>query len=176
MNADGTGEIRLTDPQLAGHVRGLTWSPDGDRIAFIWGCDPDGPLDTLKVVGADGSGLRDVSSWSADRCSLLEATDLRSLAWSPNGDRIAMVVDQGSNLPEAHLETIVLVHPDGSGMSELTEGSFFDLSPDGSRIVVAEAKLDTDPGPYSIHVMTLDGTGVEWVADGEFPVWSPAMD
>ena len=58
-------------------------------------------------------------------------------------------------------------------MSKLTDGSFFDVSPDGSRFVVAEARLDEDPGPYSIYVMNVDGTDRRWVADGEFPAWAP---
>jgi dipeptidyl aminopeptidase/acylaminoacyl peptidase len=173
MDADGTGEIHLTDPQLLGHIRGLAWSPDGSRIAFIWQ-SLDEPSTTLKVVDDDGSEVRDISSWSAGGCCFPEATDLRPLAWSPDGARIVTVEEPGPDQPEGQAETIVLVHPDGSGESVLTEGSFFDLSPDGSRIVVAEARLDTDPGPYSIRVMNLDGTGVEWLADGEFPVWSPA--
>jgi hypothetical protein len=133
-----------------------------------------GPVTTLKVVGADGNGLRDVSQLSTGGgCCFFEATDLGPLAWSPVGDRIALVRDQGLDQPEGQPESIVLVRADGSGEAELTKGSFFDMSPDGTRFVVAEARLDEDPGPYSIYVIDADGTDKRWLANGEFPIWSP---
>ena len=36
------------------------WSPDGDRIAFVASCEPERRGDTIWVVRADGSGLRDL--------------------------------------------------------------------------------------------------------------------
>jgi hypothetical protein len=67
----------------------------------------------------------------------------------------------------------MLVRADGSGERELAKGSYFDMSPDGSRFVVAEARLDEDPGPYGMYVIDIDGTEKYWIADGEFPVWAP---
>jgi Tol biopolymer transport system component len=164
INADGTGEVRLTG-DLQGNLRGLRWAPDGGRIAFIWeSYPPGGPVTTLMVIDANGQGLRDVKRLSVlGGCCLFESTDLQPLEWTPNADRVAVVVS----------EMILLVRADGSGESELTKGSYFDLSPDGSRIVVAEARLDEDPGPYSIYVMNIDGTDKKLVAEGKFPAWSP---
>ena len=174
MNADGTGEVGLTGG-LQGTVRGLTWAPNGGRIAFIWQSYPsDGPVTTLEVIGADGRGLRDLKQLLVGGgCCFFESTDLRPLEWSPDGDRIALVFSKGLDQEAGELETILLVRADGSGESELAKGSYFDLSPDGSRLVVAETRLDEDPGPYSIYVMNLDGTGKRWLTDGEFPAWAP---
>jgi Tol biopolymer transport system component len=173
MNADGTGEVRLDDA-AGGTVRGLTWAPDGKRIAFIRVSYEAGPITTLMVIDANGQGLREIKQlWQGGGCCFFESTDLRPLAWLPGTDQIAIVFDIGLDQPEGELETIWLLAADGSGMRELTEGSFFDLSPDGSRLVVAEARLDQDPGPYSIYVMNVDGTDKRWVVDGEFPAWAP---
>jgi Tol biopolymer transport system component len=63
MNADGTGERRVTkfpnqegDCYYAG-IRGIDWSPDGEWIAFARtyvGCDK---LGDIYVVRPDGSDL-----------------------------------------------------------------------------------------------------------------------
>jgi Tol biopolymer transport system component len=170
IDADGTGEVRLTSDGRVGNIRGLTWAPDGERIAFIW---HSLQRLTLQVVDADGSAIRDLSRWSADGCCFWQSTDLRPMAWSPNGDRIAIVPQRGFAQQEGEPETIVLVRADGSGQNELAKGSYFDMSPDGSRFVVAEARLDEDPGPYAMYVMNIDGTDKRWVAEGEFPAWAP---
>lgn len=177
IDAAGAEAVRLADSDLLnGNIRGLTWAPDGERIAFIWQSYPASgdPVATLKVIDADGGRLRDLTQLHVGGgCCFFEATDLRPLVWLPDGDRIALVRNLWLDQPEGEPETIVLVSADGSGDTELTKGSFFDLSPDGSRLVVAEARLDEDPGPYSIYVMDIDGTEKTWLAEGEFPAWSP---
>ena len=129
------------------------------------------------VIEANGQGLRDIKQLHVGGgCCFFESTDLRPLEWSPDGDRIALVFSKGLDQGEGELETIMLVPADGSGASEVTKGSYFDLSPDGSRMVVAEARLDEDPGSYSIYVVNIDGTSKRWLAEGEFPAWSPIVD
>jgi WD40-like Beta Propeller Repeat len=76
MNADGTGDRVLLDSQAVNCRRPIlllpAWSPDGTQIAFS--CSPESGI---RVVGADGSGLRTV------------IPNGRNPYWSPDGSRIA---------------------------------------------------------------------------------------
>jgi Tol biopolymer transport system component len=179
MNADGTSERELiTGPEPHPQVYGLAWSPDGSSIAFIQyvgdASDPAPVRGFLRVVDADGSGLRTLAGpWPSGGCCIWISID-EPLAWSPDGTSIAMTRWVGED-PDFH-PAIVLVNADGSGEHVLTEGSWFDWSPDGSRLVVADVG-SFGPMPsesYAIHLIDADGTDKEWLADGEYPAWSPA--
>ena len=82
------------------------WAPDRDEIVFA-GC-PDGPVHGLFVIGADGSGLRRVTT-SPD------STIDRYPAWSSDGDRIAF---ERGPVPGNH--DVFVVAPDGSNLVNLT--------------------------------------------------------
>jgi Tol biopolymer transport system component len=69
MNADGTG-VRVVLDGTGYHVSTLTWSPDGERLAWAGS-------DGIYVVDADGSGLTLAIPGGADP------------SWSPDGARIA---------------------------------------------------------------------------------------
>jgi Tol biopolymer transport system component len=75
-NADGTGRRVVLDDELSapGHMRSLTWAPDGEWLAFT----TDG---SLYVVRPDGTGLRRVVSGG-----FVTAPPVQ---WSPDGSRIA---------------------------------------------------------------------------------------
>ena len=76
-NADGTERRVLLDdePSDPGHMRALTWSPDGEWLAFA----TDG---SLYLVRPDGTGLRRVVSANF-------AAGAPAVQWSPDGSRIA---------------------------------------------------------------------------------------
>jgi TolB protein len=59
MNADGTGQRRLT--RTPEHEFVLGWSPDGRKLAF--GRYPAKPRWAFFVMNADGSGARKIT-WS----------------------------------------------------------------------------------------------------------------
>ena len=69
MNADGTGQTRLTDNPAADGVP--AWSPDGSRIAFMSNRDGDYEI---YVMNTDGSGQT--------RLTVNSAADVAP-AWSP---------------------------------------------------------------------------------------------
>ncbi len=63
MNADGTGQTRLTNSDASGW--GPAWSPDGAKIAFNSRRDDN---DEIYVMNADGTGRtrltnNDASDW-----------------------------------------------------------------------------------------------------------------
>jgi len=104
MNADGTGDRVLLDSQAVDCIYPSTlvrpaWSPDGTQIAFS--CDDHG----IRVVGADGSGLRTVIR-NEDLLGALPAGVRPSVEpgfgnpyWSPDWSRIAFEVSWRRDIP-----------------------------------------------------------------------------
>jgi TolB protein len=75
--------------------------------------------------------------------------------WSPDGTRLAF----NSGPTDQPLESdVILINPDGSGRTNITNRPGFDLtpdwSPDGQRIVFAR----DDNGDNEIYVMNSDGS------------------
>jgi Tol biopolymer transport system component len=152
MNADGTGLTNLTtgpeDVQSGFSQSSPRWSPDGSMIAY------EGD-DGLYVMNADGSDQHKIA-------------DGASPTWSPDGSRIAFVMGR------EHGADLWTIHPDGTGLSQLTKGPAFDelpaWSPDGSRIAFVRES--------AVYVVNADGTGLTSVADLKGvrpfqPQWSP---
>ncbi len=82
MNADGTGQKRLTTNDVEDW--GPDWSPDGKRIAFARpGSAPFSDFD-VHVMNADGSNATDLTPGPGRDFSP---------AWSPDGTRIAFASD-----------------------------------------------------------------------------------
>ena len=76
MNADGTGETKLTSN--AGYDGVGSWSPDGTKIAFA---SRQGVPENYEVfvMNADGSGQSNLTNNPGDDYAP---------AWSPDGSRI----------------------------------------------------------------------------------------
>ena len=58
MNVDGTNMTNLTDSP-GGHEFDPTWSPDGQKLAYV--DDTSGDLE-INVINADGSGKVNVTN------------------------------------------------------------------------------------------------------------------
>ncbi len=158
LNADGTDLTRIT------HERSVkarpAWSPGGSEIVFERGVGTG--ASHLYAVGADGSGLRQITGPSVSEAPAprpitgeragwtgyrpvgeeISASEMMP-TWSPDGSRIAFVrmvrwTSQGPDDPGVghHLFTVAA---DRTDEQSITAGRVHDLDPswrpDGSRLV-----------------------------------------
>ncbi len=93
MNADGKNQKNITQGPLADDLD-PSWSPDGERIAFV--SDRDGHRE-IYVMDADGKNQKNLSNNDFDDWGP---------SWSPDGKRITFVSDR--------VGTLTAVSPVGS--------------------------------------------------------------
>ena len=167
-----------------------SWSPDGRELVFL---SARGPKGGIVVARPDGT----------NRHRLVRASIPTQVVWSPAGDRIAYVADDGlsvigsggmaqwtvspagdpawsadgDKLAFAGGEEgpIQVVSADGSRRSQVTSGAF-DHSPSWApdgRQLVF-ARATRAGGAESLYVVTADGTGLRALGlRGDAPIWSP---
>jgi Tol biopolymer transport system component len=160
--ADGSSETRIA-LDVDGAVNGVSWAPDGSRMAVSIEVDPgtEGGQFHLYVANADGSGARRLTDGVSDRFP----------TWSPDGFRIAFTRDLGDGDQE-----IFLVNADGSAEVQLTDTDGANLqptwSPDGSRIAFTSTR--DGGGNSEIYVMNADGSDPRRLTN--VPGWDAAPD
>jgi len=154
MNADGTGQTRLTTNLFNDYEPSL--SPDCSKIAFL--SDRDGNPEIYRM-NADGTGqTRLTNSHDEDY----------EPDWSPDGSKIVFVSNRDHNFE------IYVMNADGTGQTRLTNTESKDRnpawSPDGKKI----AFNTVISPPAGIYVMNSDGTGMTRLThDCGYPAWSP---
>jgi TolB protein len=170
MNADGSGEVRLTADNTYNHGD-PSWTPDGTKI--LWANDFFGTYDIWKM-NPDGSGQAKVGGSDTEHDT--------APVMSPDASRIAF--ERGGH--------VWLMDPDGTNEQQLAEGSRPDWSPDGTKLTFSRTQYlgcsndEVEVVPVSqIFRMNADGTGVAQLThSGPFscfdapqnnsPVWSPS--
>jgi Tol biopolymer transport system component len=141
MAADGS------NPKLLALGAGISWSPDGGRIAF--------QNVQLYVMDVEGSGLARITNFP---------NGASGAAWSPDGGRIAFLADPAGVPPQGTplSHDIFLINPDGTDLVNLTRGrGDHDIprwSPDGTRIAFG-GPAGVDPLSGEIGVINRDGSG-----------------
>jgi RNA polymerase sigma factor (sigma-70 family) len=172
MNADGSGLTTVATNTVRcfteGTGGGVSWSPDGGRVAFYRGGEPSG----LYVVDADGGNLKYL-------------TDGIFPQWSPLGHSITFTDHPG---PE-QLCDIYSIDPDGANKRQLAsvpcegdyvlEGPRLQWSPDGSMLAFSTSLEEPDPlQPESrrqrdIFVLGADGSGLTNVTNSPSDDYDP---
>lgn len=144
INSDGTGGARV--PSTEQNDRSPTWSPNGRQIAFVRAA---GRFNSLFVVNADGTGLRQVTN----------DITVDDPEWSPDGTKFAFS-DGGRD--------IYVMNVDGSGRRNLTANEVSNAgdpswSPDGSRIAYAVLN--------AVRVVSAAGGATSQLVGGLREVW-----
>jgi hypothetical protein len=158
MDSDGSDPRQLTDGP--GSSWSPAWSPDGTEIAFSKG-DPS----NLYVIGADGSGLRRVTTLTA-------AESASDPSWSPDGSRIVFS-------PSGEFEKdLYVVNTDGTDEALLLHMPRWQIqpawSPDGRTILFTSS--DPDGADFGIYTVGADGTNpLRLTAEppAQSAAWSP---
>jgi Tol biopolymer transport system component len=197
VNPDGSDLLRLDPPPLraiGGNFEGLDglgdccgpnadWSPDGTQVVFgAYRERPNGKPSrfALWVVNVDGTNLHRITPLTTN-------AGRDGAKWSPDGQLIAFsnryVGPSGPLFPQ-----IWVVHPDGSGMQELTHPTANgDISvgpmwsPDSTKIVFLSLHPEFNSGREDLWTINIDGTGLmqltsqrPGLSGGHDPTWGSA--
>ena len=115
----------IVDWKVNGGPSGWKWSPDGKRIAYIQlnrNKGVDGPL-TVTVSDADGKNAKDILK-AESTMGHVGDTGL-TLAWSPDGQRLAYVHQSAGPLDRFNRAVygarVVVMDADGSNSKEIFE-------------------------------------------------------
>jgi len=145
IEENGTERRISLEPE--GSVNGVSWSPDGDRMAVSIEVNSgtEGGQFHLYVANADGDQARRLTDGISDRLP----------AWSPDGSTIAFTRDLSDGEQE-----IFAVHAEGGEVAQLTDTDGSNLeptwSPDGSRLAFTSTRDGN--GNSEIYVMDADGS------------------
>jgi Tol biopolymer transport system component len=164
--------VRLTNNNL--HDDNLSLSPDGRKIAFLRGSEPDTSSWEVYVMDLDTRQKTRVTD---------NAVGDGHPDWSPDGNRIVYISFQDASGNPAPTADICVINPDGTGFRRLTDNPYMDddpeWSPDGSRIAfkstmntMADAREEIflmDSGGANIRRLT---TSTGWQSDHD-PSWNP---
>jgi Tol biopolymer transport system component len=170
MNADGTGERKLTnDPEADFNS---DWSPDGSRIAFGSNRSGEACAAAVYTINPDGT---DVLKLTAD------SSEAFGPAWSPEGDKLEF-----SDHACTDESDLFVMNEDGTGVTQLFETRANETnaawSPDSKKIAFDRFRLSSDlglvPGTGEIYVVGENGKSLTNLtkypgADDNDPDWSP---
>lgn len=144
-------------------LRSPRFSPDGSRIAFIWGRDDRNSV--VYSIGRDGFGLKRISTPNpvpGENRSAFQP------AWAPSGRAMAW-----SEATRGSFELVVASVDGSRGRATIPDATSPSFSPSGERIVFRSLGPRRSEG---IWVANANGTRLSEVRldeGAEEPVWSP---
>jgi len=148
MDADGSNLRQLTDDK--GFQGPLSWSPDGQYLAFGRGGD-------IYVMDADGANPRNLTNYQAGD---------GEAAWSPDGQRIAFSSNRAERVAgQAYATDIFVMEADGANPLNLTDSATNDASPAWSPDGKSIAFHSDRDGNQEIYVMDAVGSNPRRLTD-----------
>jgi TolB protein len=174
MNADGSNQTRLTN--IAVHDADPSWSPDGQKIAFLSERDFDMEV---YVMDADGSNPVNLTKNAPFNATFGLVPLPRS---EVDLDEIPYKIVFYSYRETEGKENweICQIDADGSNLINLTNTSEIDemyphVSPDGSRVCfVVDEGEDLESKRRNVYYMNIDGTNRVKIAENAYQLfWSP---
>ncbi|MCA1637998.1 MAG: FG-GAP-like repeat-containing protein [Acidobacteria bacterium] len=164
MNADGTNVRQITMLSLTSYVFGMSWSPDGAKIAFQ-------DLTDIFIINVDGSNRVNLTNGQGNNS---EPT------WSPDGSRLAFA----RSINDGRYTEIYTMNVNGSDVRQITispggytSGSHSpDWSPDSGRLAFT---MPADEfAPDDLALVNPDGTYLQLILENfdfviNVPKWSP---
>jgi Tol biopolymer transport system component len=125
VDSNGRNPSKLTQNGANTQSRSATWSPDGERIAYL----SHDMGDNVFVVGMDDKPPVKLTKRSVDDEYSL---GYYFLTWSPDGSKLGFVEHRGEGR-DGH---VFVVAADGTGETEVSEGYAQGLkwSPDGTKL------------------------------------------
>jgi Tol biopolymer transport system component len=171
VDADGSNLTQVTDFSS----NNGDWSPDGTQIVFQSDAQNEPPnVPDLYVIDANGENLTEI----LDNPPIPDFNP----RWAAGSNQIMFISGLTGNLE------VFLMNPDGSGMTQVTNGGspIFSagISPDGSRIVFVYPQggsftdlyaIDSSGDPNSVVHLTQDATSdnsPSWTSDGSKIIFS----
>lgn len=117
---------------------GFQWSPDSRRIAYI-SYSPTGPLPSLWVADADGSGATKIHDTGGE--------NWQAISWNSSKGLLSLMRAPTGTDTTYYASRVFLTTPDGKGfgfLAPIRDGRMFaSWSPDGSRIVFMRVQTET---------------------------------
>ena len=171
VNIHSGESVQLTDFPRRAPLYGLSWSQNGEKIAF--GALEEPHLineaktnNEVFVMNADGSNMVNISNHPKGDSYP---------AWSPDGRKIVFISYR--EFPSPMAWELYMMNPDGSNVERLTFNTHFEIgidwSPDSKWIVYYGFSRDwKDPvqsGIYRMHVATRKATLIKRGVDS--PTW-----
>lgn len=143
LDADGNAFRTRTLASGPGEHSDTTWSPDGEKVAYIL---RRGSSSTIEVIGV-GGGTPTVLVWNG-----------HNPAWSPDGRWIAY---SGANPADDANFDVWIMRADGSDPRDVIDATPRDWapkwSPDGRRIAFTGAFQDN----WDVYLANTDGGGIQ---------------
>jgi TolB protein len=185
VNADGSGEVKLTHPLEPYEDHFPDWSPTGAKVGF----ERCASRCAVWTVNANGGGLKRLGP--SCNAAPPACEDWFGAAWGPNGKTLAFTRAWGP-LQKGVIKSIEIdaVNANGTGMHQIThlttqnpfsvDDASAMWSPDGKQLVfgVKESATGTPAGGRALFVVNADGSGqrqlTPWSLNaGDRPDWSP---
>ncbi len=160
VNADGSDVRQIAD--IGTETPQLAWSSDSRQLAFV-----------AALSAGFGIYVVDLTCLDTSTSCMLSPAFLgygTNPSWSPNGEKIAFVVNAALDRDLPNLD-IYVMNADGSNRIDLTPDNFQEMdpawSPDGQLIAYYSSRA-----PNGIYTMKPNGADATFLTDGSNPTWS----